>query len=57
MRDLRSFSSTIGSVACSVLRLNSVIDLREIVVAYDVELRLSIGTQIVNLNNHTAKVL
>ena len=58
MRELRSFSSTIGSVACSVLRLNSVVvNLREIVVAYDVELRLSIGTQIVNLNNHTAKVL
>jgi len=57
MRELRSFSSTIGSVACSVLRMNSVVDLREIFVAYDVELRLSIGTEIVNLNNHTAKVL
>jgi hypothetical protein len=57
MRELRGFSSTIGSEACSVLRLIVVVDLREIVVAYDVELRLSIGTQIVDLNNHAAKVL
>lgn len=34
-----------------------VIYLREIVVAYDVELGLSIGTQIVDLNNHAAKVI
>ena len=56
MRELRSFSSPIGSVASSVQRLK-VVDLREIVVAYDVELGLSIGTQIVDLNNHAAKVL
>lgn len=58
MRELRGFSSTIGSVACSVLRLNVVVvDLREIFVANYVELRLSIGTQIVDLNDHAAKVL
>jgi hypothetical protein len=58
MRELRGFSSTIGCIACSVLWLNVVVvDLREIVVAYDVELRLSIGTQIVDLNDHAAKVL
>ena len=58
MRELRGFSSTIGSVASSVQGLKMVIcDLCEIVVAYDVELRLSIGTQVVDLNNHAAKVL
>jgi hypothetical protein len=58
MRELRGFPGTIGCEACSVLRLNVVVvDLREIIVAYDVELRLSIGTQIVDLNDHAAKVL
>ena len=56
MRELRSFSSSIGSVASSVQRLK-VVDLGEIVVTNNVELWLGIGTQIVDLNNHAAKVL
>jgi hypothetical protein len=43
MRELRSFSSAIGSVASSIQGLK-VVDLCEIVVSNDVELWLGIGT-------------